>query len=285
MKILLTGPNSFCGKFILRQFINKGHDVTVISRNKASQNFGNNVQCIYGDLSSIKQIEGSFDVVVHIAATAPPVSTTYPLIQDNILATQNLINLVKNLSIQKFIFFSTCSVYGEVNQPILNESTPIYKPHVYGTSKLMCEAMLREQKWFQSITIRLPAVMGNGAARHWLASTIHKAKAGETITLNNPDALFNNAIYVNELAVFVETLLHTKLHHDFDCINVASKDGLPIINIVEKIIKKFNSSSVISIEDNQKTSFVISSQYAIDNYAFKPLAFKEALNYYLEDIT
>ena len=284
MKILLTGPNSFCGKFILGLFINKGYDVTVISRSKVSQNFDHKIHCIYGDLSEIKYLEGDFDAVVHIAATAPPVVTPYDLIRDNILATQNLIHLVKNLNIEKLIFFSTCSVYGEVNQPVLSESTTIYKPCTYGTSKLMCEAMLREQKWFKSVTIRLPAVLGPGAAKHWLASTIQKVKVGEAIHINNPDALFNNAIYINELALFVEQLLHTKLHHAYDCINVSSKDGLSIITIVEAIIKKFNSRSTITIENKQRASFVISSQYANANYAFKPLAFKEALHYYLEQI-
>lgn len=282
MRILVTGPNSFSGKTILEGFINNGYEVTVISRTPLSYHGSQNIRCIRGDLAHIKQLGGVFDAVVHIAATSPTMGVSSAnLIQDNILATQNLIQLIQGLQVKKFIFFSTCSVYGEVSNNLLDESTPIYNPCPYGASKLMCEAILREQTTFQSIAIRLPAVIGRGAARHWLANTIKKAKTGEDIIIYNPEALFNNAIAITALFQFIDHLLHFKWPYSFDYLNVASKHGLPIFRIVEKILASCHSTSNVITSTTKKPFFSISSQYAIDNYAFEPLMFEEVLDHYL----
>jgi len=284
MKLLLTGPNSFSGEIVLELLVKKGHEVTTISRQKLYGNYANKVTCIYSDLTKLEHLDGYFDAVVHIAATSPMKGVTSAnLIQNNSMATQNLIRLASDCEIKKFIFFSTCSVYGDVKESVLSENTPIYNPCSYGASKLLCEAMLREQKLFQSIAIRLPAVIGSGAARHWLANTINKVKAGDDITIYNPNALFNNAIHIDRLAQFVEKLLHMPFPHDFDYINVASKEGLSIDNIADKIITKLKSSSKIHIGTTGKAPFSISSQYAIDKYAFEPLLFSDALDCYLDE--
>jgi UDP-glucose 4-epimerase len=284
MRILLTGPNSFSGKVVLEYFVSKGYDITTISRQTLYKDFSSKVTCIYNDLAKIKELTGPFDTVVHIAATSPMQGVTAAnLIQDNALATQNLIELVQDADVKKFIFFSTCSVYGEVSQSVLRESTPIDKPCSYGASKLMCEAMLREQTSFQTVAIRLPAVIGRGAARHWLANTINKAKAGQDITIYNPDAVFNNAIPIRTLAQFIDRLLHVRWLHGFDVVNVASQDGLPISKIIEKILVSSNSSSKVSIASSQKSFFSISCQYAMEHYGFEPLAFSNALKEYLDE--
>jgi len=284
MNILLTGPNSFSGKVILELLLATNYSVTTISRQKLYKNFSGNINCIFGDLATIDRLDGQFDAVIHIAATSPAqgVSVAH-LIRDNILATQNLIELVKNCGIKKFIFFSTCSVYGNVDQSVLCEKTPINDPCSYGASKLMCESMLREQTLFQSLAIRLPAVIGHGAARHWLANTINKAKAAEDLTIYNPDAIFNNAVHINMLAQFVEKLLHRVWPYGFDYMNVASIRGLPILQIIEKIITTFNSPSIVNVGPAKKMPFSISSQYAEEQYAFKPLGFMEGLEMYLDD--
>lgn len=283
MKILLTGPNSFSGQVILKYFLKKNHDVTIISRQKSDKKFADNVHVINCDITRIDSLDGGFDAVVHIAATSPMFGvTSVELIQDNILATQNLINCIKNSGVKKFIFFSTCSAYGDINQSVLSESTPISNPCTYGASKLMCEALLREQKTFQSLAIRLPAIIGQGASRHWLANTIKKAKSDEPILIYNPEALFNNAIHINTLSCFIECLLQKKWPYSFDYINVASKEGMSISTIVDKIITKMRSGSEVSIGRTEKPPFIISTQYAENVYGFEPRVFSDELDCYLD---
>jgi nucleoside-diphosphate-sugar epimerase len=283
MRILLTGPNSFCGKVLLKLFLEKGYDVTVISR-KIIENFDDNIKYIFGDLSKIDRIEHQFDHVVHIAATSPMLGiTASDLIRDNVLATQNLIRLIQDCDIKKFIFFSTCSVYGTILESVLQETTPIYNPCLYGASKLMGEAMLREQTTFQSIAIRLPAVIGAGAARHWLANIIKKAKNADPITIFNPNALFNNAIHIDQLAQFVHHLMAASFNHSFDYVNVASDGGMTILQIVEEILLRLHSNSAINIEIAQKEPFTISTHYAKKHYAFESCEFSDALGRYLAE--
>ena len=65
--------------------------------------------------------------------------------QNNIVATNNLIKIVNSSNIKKFIFSSSCTVYGEPDYYPVNEYTPI-KPakSPYGLTKQICEEILQE---------------------------------------------------------------------------------------------------------------------------------------------
>ena len=81
--------------------------------------------------------------------------------------------MAKNVGVKRFIFFSSLSVYGEIKDSIVHETTPILNPGPYGASKLFGEACLKEaEKEMPSIALRLPAVLGKGARRHWLANIL-----------------------------------------------------------------------------------------------------------------
>ncbi len=282
MRVLLTGPNSFSGKVILADLVDRGYDLTTISRQPLYQNFSSPIKCIYSDLTTLYHLDDKFDAIIHIAATSPMSGVTMKqIIQDNILATQNLIQIAKKSSISKFILFSTCSAYGQVRAPILRESTPSLQPCVYGASKLMCEAMLREERTFQTVAIRLPAVIGKGASRHWLATMIEKARNGQDITIYNPDAIFNNAIHIDVLGQFVAKLLADQLPDHFDFLNVASKDGLTITCIIEKILNMVQSNSRVIIGQTEKLPFRISYEYAARRYGFEPASFDASLTSYI----
>lgn len=280
MRILLTGPNSFSGKFVLDLLTKAGHSVTVITRSAALLNVDN----IHGDLTEIDNLSSDIDAVVHIAATSPNVDVTCKdLIYDNVLATENLIMLSKAANVKKFIFFSTLSVYGEVLDPVLTEDTIINNPCTYGSSKLMCESMLRSQSSFNTIAIRLPAVIGAGASRHWLANTVKKLQADQDVTIYNPNALFNNAVHVKNLAQLVNSLLQMPLNDHFDYINIASNGGLTIGEIVTQVKEILGSRSEIIVGNTIKKPFTISNEYAVKKYNFEPLEFSTALTNYLNE--
>ena len=60
---------------------------------------------------------------------------------NNILATQKLLEIARGLAIKKFIYASSSSVYGDADSLPIKESTPPHPLSPYGASKLAAESL------------------------------------------------------------------------------------------------------------------------------------------------
>ncbi len=101
-----------------------------------------------------------FDGVIHFAALKSVwESCKKPLeyIDNNVGGTIQLIKTMQQFDVRKIIFSSSCTVYGEQHSPIV-ETMPIGNTtNPYGTSKVLCEYILKDTSifgWIQSINLR-----------------------------------------------------------------------------------------------------------------------------------
>jgi UDP-glucose 4-epimerase len=71
-----------------------------------------------------------------------PFSVENPFLTNdvNVNGTQNLLNACVNADVQRFIFISSCAVYGEPNYLPINEEHPTQSLSPYAASKLAAEA-------------------------------------------------------------------------------------------------------------------------------------------------
>src|SRR3546814_9431812 len=58
-----------------------------------------------------------------------------------------------------------------------------------------------------AVAIRLPAVIGPGAARNWPVQVVGQIRRGDTVRIYNGEAPFNNVVHVDDLAAWVAALL------------------------------------------------------------------------------
>src|SRR5918996_4603464 len=121
MRVLVTGHNGYIGCSLVPLLQGAGHDVDV------------------GDL------EG-FDAVIHLAAISnDPVGdlnpeATYAI---NHHAASRLGRLAKEAGVTRFLFSSSCSLYGAAGNDFLDESAEFNPVTPYGESKLLVENDLR----------------------------------------------------------------------------------------------------------------------------------------------
>lgn len=107
------------------------------------------------DLRDFEALSKVFDkypdigAVVHFAAyKAVGESVQHPLkyYENNIGGTVNLLKLLQQHGIRQFVFSSSCTVYGEVEQLPVTEATPVVKAmSPYGNTKKVCEELLADQ--------------------------------------------------------------------------------------------------------------------------------------------
>jgi UDP-glucose 4-epimerase len=106
--------------------------------------------------------EYPFDAVIHFAAfKAVGESVEKPLhyFDNNINSSIILMQAMQQLGVRHLIFSSSCTVYGNPEEAMVTEETPLAKPESpYGYTKLVCEQMIEQtvsfNKNFSAVLLR-----------------------------------------------------------------------------------------------------------------------------------
>jgi len=149
MRILVTGGAGFIGSVTVKQLIDEGHEITILDN--LSTGFEKNVNAqadfLKGDITDpyLKDVvrERSFEIVYHLAAQVDVrKSMEDPIFdaQQNLVGTLNLLELVKDLEINKIIFSSTGgAIYGDTDLRPTLETHPEGPTSHYGLNKLIVD--------------------------------------------------------------------------------------------------------------------------------------------------
>lgn len=158
-RILITGIAGFIGSHLAQRMLAEGFEVVGIDnfdpfygRNQKEANLAEirksgNFTFLEADLSNpeaYQSLEGSFDGVFHLAAKAgvlPSIQHPEDYIQANIVGTQHLLSWMVKSGINKLIFASSSSVYGNNSTPF-SENDDVSNPiSPYAFTKKACELM------------------------------------------------------------------------------------------------------------------------------------------------
>jgi len=155
-RILVTGGAGFIGSNLVDRLLEKGNLVVVFDNLSSGKlefiehHLENpNFSLVRGDLLDPEAIERAckdVDMVCHVAAN-PDVklgaSDTKVHLDQNILATYNLLEAMRKGNAKKIAFTSTSTVYGEASvMPTPEDYGPLIPISLYGASKLACEALI-----------------------------------------------------------------------------------------------------------------------------------------------
>lgn len=161
-KILLTGGAGYIGSHTAVELIQQGFEIIIVddlSRSEARIVEGiekitnQRVNFYKGDCNDSLFLDGVFkkesiDSVVHFAAyKSVNESVELPLLyyQNNLGSMINLLSAMKKHQINKFIFSSSCTVYGQPDAMPVDENAPFKKAESpYGATKQMCERILED---------------------------------------------------------------------------------------------------------------------------------------------
>jgi UDP-glucose 4-epimerase len=153
---LVTGGAGFIGSHLVDRLVAEGYSVKVIDdlstgtlANIAGHVDAGQVEFLKGDIRDsalVKQAVRGVDVVAHLAAlTSVPFSMKNPdLVYDvNVSGSLNLVFAAMDEDVDRFVFASSCAVFGDTTILPVDESAE-YKPiSPYAESKLAIERCLR----------------------------------------------------------------------------------------------------------------------------------------------
>ena len=177
MKAFITGGAGFIGSNLTDRLLQNGHEVRVYDNLSTGQlrflenaNNDERFSFVEGDLldedTLSKAMEG-FQMVFHFAANADVrFGTDHPSrdLEQNTIATFNVLEAMRHQSIRKIAFASTGSVYGEAEVIPTPEDAPFpIQTSLYASSKLAGESLISsycEGFDFQAWIFRFVSILG-----------------------------------------------------------------------------------------------------------------------------
>lgn len=152
MKILITGTEGYLGSLLAPILAEQGHDILAVDTGFYKSGW------LYHGLSGtpctlskdIRQIQpkdlAGYNAVVHMAelsndptgALAPDI--TYEI---NHQGSVRLAEMARKAGVERFIYMSSCSVYGLAAEGYLTEDSPVHPQTAYATCKTLVERDLK----------------------------------------------------------------------------------------------------------------------------------------------
>ena len=156
-RVLVTGGAGFIGSHLVDRLIKEGFEVTVLDnlstgrmKNLMGHVESGSVRLINADIldrRAVKQALTDVEAVFHLAAiTSVPYSIRHPdaTRKANVEGTRILLDACLGGNVERFIYVSSCAVYGEPEYLPIDERHPARPVSPYAESKLEAERLCRE---------------------------------------------------------------------------------------------------------------------------------------------
>lgn len=268
-KLLITGGLGNLGSWITAHFAKQGYEVFVLTKNSRTLTEKHHYKLIFadiGNLASLKEADLTsygFEYVIHTASVNDGFVDDYPHIalQVNALGTRNLLEVIKEMSIKHFVYFSTFQVYGKYDGTI-TEDTPTLPKHDYGTTHLFAEIYVKQFHKTHQLPftiLRLTNSYGcpkdyNSSKWYLVLNDLSKsAFENKEIVLKSNGKAPRDFIWMGSVAQMVEDLLNLETVPN-DIYNVSGEETIQILDVAEEVQKAYQTKygQTISILTNEE---------------------------------
>jgi UDP-glucose-4-epimerase GalE len=152
-RVVVTGGAGYIGSHTVRALVDEGHAVAVLDdlsqgHEQAVPKGVTLVRAQIHDHAAVRQllIDHRADAVMHFAAwlaVGESVAKPIDYYQNNVAGTLTVLAAMRDAGVKRFIFSSTCAVYGEPSRVPIDETPPPTSPiNAYGETKLAIERAL-----------------------------------------------------------------------------------------------------------------------------------------------
>ena len=269
--ILVTGGAGFIGSHVTELLCEKGHAVTVVDDlrfgheefvDKRAKFFRTAIE----DSQALERALEGIDVVIHLAASSI-ITFSYerPIeyFENNLINGIKLLETMRKKGVNKIIYSSTSSVYGEPKKVPIKEDDPVNPLNAYASSKLAFEQALMSYYHsfgIQSVSLRYYNAYGprdeqkprTRAVPMWI----------EAILNNKPVPWYwqgrqiRDYVYVKDVAAAHLDVLPLNGVH---CFNIGSGFGTvmkDVLKTLEKIVgRKFKTQDLGERKGDPMESF------------------------------
>jgi nucleoside-diphosphate-sugar epimerase len=265
-KILITGGAGYIGSNLVRELLSLGYHVKILDNLCFGRGHLNifeqhpNFTLLHGDVSNardvIKAIEDVY-AVVHLAEiVGDPACAINPkkTQQINYISASLVARICKYFQINRFIYTSSCSVYGAAEETLLNEESSLNPVSLYARMKIESEKSILELKdnSFSPTIFRLATVFGDSPRMRFdLVTNLFTAKAIKEgkITIFGGDQ-WRPHVHVNDVAKAILLVLESPLDKvSGEIFNLGSNKNNFTVNEIGNFVKQVIPSVEVVTEE------------------------------------
>jgi len=195
MKLLIAGGAGYVGSMLIPKLLDRGYKVDVVDLFWFGNHLPRQVGVLNKDIFqlSVEDLE-SYDQVIFLAGLSNDPMAEYSPSKNfifNAAAPAYLGYVAKMAKVRRYIYASSCSVYGYTENELFDETRPVSSSYPYGISKLQGEQAVLQlvDEKFSVIALRKGTISGYSPRMRFdlIINTMFKcAMKDHTIIINNP---------------------------------------------------------------------------------------------------
>lgn len=296
MRVLVTGGAGYVGSVLVPLLLERDYQVRVVDIGLfGTEHLPPETDIIIGDITDFEEawLEG-VDAVIQLAGISnDPMAEFSPRL--NFLVNAGGTGIVgqaaKKVGIDRFIFASTCSIYGFTDNRELNEDCPVSPEFPYAISKLMAERALLclADCHFKPIVLRAGTIVGWSPRMRYdlvVNTMVKSALTAGRIVVHNP-RLWRPVIEVRDAAMAYVRALEADSNLS-GIFNVAF-DNFTIGRLAHEVaatLRQYNVRASIEAQDRSDArNYKVSTQKARDVLGFRPsISMSECVGTMMEHI-
>jgi len=273
--VLVVGGAGYIGSIVVRTLLKRGFRVRVLDSLVYGASAIEGVlghprlEFMRGDCRNIQDVVSAMrgaGAVIHLAAIVgdPACDQDHKTAQEiNFAATRMMIEIAKGEQVQRFIFASSCSVYGASEQ-VMDENSQVQPISLYADTKVDSEQALlaAANGGFHPTILRFATIFGlSPRPRFDLVVNLLTAKAlkEKVVTIYNGEQ-WRPFLHVADAAAAIVSVLESPMTLVGGQIyNVGdSRLNFTLTDVADKLVKFFPATRVEHIENSDRRSYRVS---------------------------
>jgi nucleoside-diphosphate-sugar epimerase len=214
MHVFVAGGAGYIGSVLVPLLLEAGHRVTVLDRlyfgdtlGDARARFGDKLRVVRGDVRGFdRALLSGVDGVVDLSGISndPSCELEPDLTRSvNVDGAKHLASVAREQGVRRYVFSSSCSVYGHGEGLGLTETSPRHPVSLYARAKAEVEDFLLGSKGMEVCALRLATVFGlSPRMRFDLAINVmtKNAYVGRRITVDGGGRQWRPFVHVRDVA-------------------------------------------------------------------------------------